>query len=319
MRGTSSAQSEPRRSTGIAGEATLLSGYRAVWTSPYSDHFECVSAGEFTAIAAPKQRLIFGVLLDQAGRAVSADRLLDDVWSGQPPQGGLKALRYHVSKLRNVLVPDRVHGDEGPIRTVGSGYQLVVEPDEIDTNRFERLASDGARFVANQRWEEARRVLGEALSLWRGDALHDFRYEEFAQASIARLEERRLVCLEDLIESAARSGRPCRPDRRAERPDDPTSIAGTSLGAVDDRPLPRGQAGRSSPHVRDRVRRPGRGAGSRTQSCVAAATPAGDRSVAPVPADGRTRRSVSRIEVRASWGGPLSSRTSFVCSPVVDW
>jgi predicted ATPase/DNA-binding SARP family transcriptional activator len=157
--------------------------------------------GDFTAIAAPKQRLIFGVLLDQAGRVVSGDRLLDDVWSGQPPQGGLKALRYHVSKLRDVLVPGRVHGDEGPIRTAGSGYQLVVEPDEIDANRFERLASDGAQLVANQQWEDARRVLGEALSLWRGDALHDFRYEEFAQAPIARLEELRLVCLEDLIDA----------------------------------------------------------------------------------------------------------------------
>ena len=158
-------------------------------------------AGDFTALAAPKQRLIFGVLLDQAGRIVSGDRLLDDVWSGQPPQGGLKSLRYHVSKLRDVLVPGRVHGDEGPIHTVGSGYQLVVEPDEIDANRFERLASDGAHLVANQRWEEARRVLGEALSLWRGDALHDFRYEEFAQAPIARLEELRLVCLEHLIDA----------------------------------------------------------------------------------------------------------------------
>ncbi len=157
--------------------------------------------GDFTAIAAPKQRLIFGVLLDQAGRVVSADRLLDAVWSGQPPRGGLKALRYHVSKLRDVLVPGRVHGDEGPIRTAGSSYQLVVEPDEIDANRFERLASEGAQLVANQRWEDARRVLREALSLWRGDALHDFRYEEFAQAPIARLEELRLVCLEDLIDS----------------------------------------------------------------------------------------------------------------------
>jgi len=44
-------------------------------------------------------------------------------------------------------------------------------------------------------------MLRAALSLRRGPALADFRYEPFAQAEIARLEELRLVCLEERIEA----------------------------------------------------------------------------------------------------------------------
>ena len=44
-------------------------------------------------------------------------------------------------------------------------------------------------------------LLREALGLWRGPALADFAYESFAQAEVARLEESRLVVLEDRIDA----------------------------------------------------------------------------------------------------------------------
>ncbi len=100
--------------------------------------------GRLRPIDAPKQRLIFGVLLDRGGHVVTADQLLDEVWSGKPPAGGVKTLRYHVSKLRDALVPGRAPGDDGPLQTAGSGYRLLVTPEEIDANRFERLMADGA-------------------------------------------------------------------------------------------------------------------------------------------------------------------------------
>ena len=43
--------------------------------------------------------------------------------------------------------------------------------------------------------------MGQALSLWQGPPLADFRYEPFAQAEIARLEELHLTCLEERIEA----------------------------------------------------------------------------------------------------------------------
>src|SRR5262249_53189998 len=48
---------------------------------------------------------------------------------------------------------------------------------------------------------EASALLAQALALWRGPPLADFAFESFAQGEIARLEERRLVALEERIEA----------------------------------------------------------------------------------------------------------------------
>jgi hypothetical protein len=49
--------------------------------------------------------------------------------------------------------------------------------------------------------------LREALALWRGPALADFRYDDFAQREIARLEEARLATLEARIDADLALGR----------------------------------------------------------------------------------------------------------------
>ena len=53
---------------------------------------------------------------------------------------------------------------------------------------------------------DAARTLDQALALWRGPPLADFRYEPFAQTEIARLEELRLTCLEERIEARLAMG-----------------------------------------------------------------------------------------------------------------
>lgn len=161
--------------------------------------------GAWMTLDAPKQRMILGVLLARAGRVVGGEQLLELVWSGQPPAGGLGTLRYHVSKVRDSLAPGRGHDDPSVIRTVGSGYQVVVEAEAIDSVRFERSAADGAEHLSNRDFEAALQILDSALGLWRGEAWEDFRYEDFAQPLITRLEEIRLAAVEDRID--ARLGR----------------------------------------------------------------------------------------------------------------
>jgi len=81
------------------------------------------------------------------------------------------------------------------------GYTLVVDPDNIDSVRFERLARQGRSELATSP-STAERTLQAALALWRGEAFADFTFEPFAQADITRLTELRLVALEDRIEAA---------------------------------------------------------------------------------------------------------------------
>ena len=85
--------------------------------------------------------------------------------------------------------------------TRGGGYLLTAAPEQIDAERFEAIAADARRALAAGDASGARKLLGEALGLWRGEPLADLAYEPFAQREIARLEEARLAALEDRIDA----------------------------------------------------------------------------------------------------------------------
>ena len=99
-----------------------------------------------------------------------------------------------MSRLRRAL-------PQGRLVTRPPGYLFRAVPDEVDLSRFERLLAQGRQALADGAAAEAADILAEALALWRGPALADFRYEPFAQAEIARLEELRLVCVEERVEA----------------------------------------------------------------------------------------------------------------------
>jgi DNA-binding SARP family transcriptional activator len=150
---------------------------------------EVVSDGRALDLGGAKQRALLAVLLIHPNQAVSRDRLIDALWEERPPDTAQKALQVHVSKLRKQLGRDR-------IVTRAQGYAIRVEPDELDAERFERLAGEGDR------------QLVDALALWRGPPLADVANARFARNEIARLEERRLAVLEERIEAEVAHGRP---------------------------------------------------------------------------------------------------------------
>ena len=87
------------------------------------------------------------------------------------------------------------------------GYQLRPGPERVDVERFERLLAEGAEALEQENASVASASLAAALGLWRGPALADFTYEPFAQSEIARLEELRLVAVEERIEADLALGR----------------------------------------------------------------------------------------------------------------
>jgi predicted ATPase/class 3 adenylate cyclase len=78
---------------------------------------------------------------------------------------------------------------------------LRIFPAEVDVAQFELLIFEGRDALAAGGAAEAVQLLGQAMALWRGPPLADFRYEPFAQAEIARLEELQLACLEERNEA----------------------------------------------------------------------------------------------------------------------
>jgi DNA-binding SARP family transcriptional activator len=156
--------------------------------------------GRELPLAAPQQRTQLALLLLHAGEPMSAARLIDDLWGEKPPATAGKAVAVRISELRKAL-------GEGVIETHALGYVIQLEEDALDAARFERLLEQGRRLRAEGAAAEADQALGQALELWRGSALADFRYEEFAGSETARLEELRVVALEARLEAAVALGR----------------------------------------------------------------------------------------------------------------
>ena len=146
---------------------------------------EARTNGSALQLGGPKPRALLAMLLLDANEPVSRDRLIEGLWGDDPPPSADQTLDSYVSRLRRVLGADRV------VRRP-PGYLLVVEPGELDLERFERLVEGGS--------------LHEALGLWRGPALADVLYEPFAGEEAERLEDRRLVALEDRIEADLAAG-----------------------------------------------------------------------------------------------------------------
>ncbi len=147
-----------------------------------------------------KLRTLLAALLLRAGQTVSVDQLADLLWGDSPPSGAGNALQAQVSKLRRVL-------DGVPLEGRDGGYVLAIDLQQIDAERFSNLAEAGHEHLVAGRHGEAASTLREALALWRGPALADFAFDEFAQAHRTRLEELRLAAIEDRIDADLAEGR----------------------------------------------------------------------------------------------------------------
>jgi DNA-binding SARP family transcriptional activator len=155
---------------------------------------EVVEDGRALRLGSRKQRALLALLVLHAGEVVARDRLIDDLWHGEPPAAAETTLRSHISRLRSALGASR-------LLSRSPGYTLVLESEELDAARCERLLAEGRDALAQGRAPQAAERLRSALALWRGPPLADVVYEPFAQGEIGRLEELRLALLEERIEA----------------------------------------------------------------------------------------------------------------------
>jgi DNA-binding SARP family transcriptional activator/class 3 adenylate cyclase len=147
------------------------------------------------AVGGPRQLALLALLLVNANRALSSDRLVEALWDDRNLLGGVKRLQMAVARLRRTLDPEGAQG-ESVLRTVAGGYMLAVAPGELDADVFQTGVDEGRRALEAGELQHARDVLHETLGMWRGPALAEVAYHEFAQPEVRRLEELRLAALE---------------------------------------------------------------------------------------------------------------------------
>ncbi|WP_433364448.1 BTAD domain-containing putative transcriptional regulator [Actinoplanes sp. CA-142083] len=156
--------------------------------------------GRPVPIPGAKVRALLAALIARDGDAVSADRLVDELWTGPVPGNPQAALAVKVSQLRRAL-EDAEPGSRALVESGPAGFALRAP--SVDATEFGSLVG---RAAAEPSPHTRAALLGEALGLWRGPAYTGYREEPYAEAVVARLEEQRLTAVEDLAEARLQLG-----------------------------------------------------------------------------------------------------------------
>ncbi|MDQ4071159.1 MAG: winged helix-turn-helix domain-containing protein [Actinomycetota bacterium] len=162
---------------------------------------EVSDGGQAVTLPRAQERRLLALLLAHANQVVSTDRMAEALWPGRDrPAHALRSVQTHISRLRSALGPASER-----LVTRPPGYLLRVESGELDAQRFELLL-DQARHGDDEP-DKALALLEEALRLWRGSPYGDLRDEDFAVGDAVRLEELRLVAIEERTEARLALGR----------------------------------------------------------------------------------------------------------------
>ena len=143
-----------------------------------------------------RQRAVLALLAIHLNDVVARDALIEDLWAGEPPASAVSTLQGYVSHLRRALA-----GSPIELASRGPGYVLVATDEQIDARRFVAAVGDAQQLLAQGRAAGAVEVLDRALALWRGPALADFTYEDFARPEAAHLDELRLAAISLRLEA----------------------------------------------------------------------------------------------------------------------
>jgi DNA-binding SARP family transcriptional activator len=128
-------------------------------------------------------------LLCERDRMLHADEIAGNLWPGADP-GVLNNVRHFVHALREKLEPERVKRQPSSFVVAGrGGYALNRDRIWIDADEFEQKTEAGLAAFARDDDALARRLLAEALAVYRGDFLADEPYAEWAFAERERLRD----------------------------------------------------------------------------------------------------------------------------------
>jgi DNA-binding SARP family transcriptional activator/pimeloyl-ACP methyl ester carboxylesterase len=159
--------------------------------------------GGLVPISGRQRRELLAMLVVHANHVLSRDRIVEELWTGEPPPKAGGSINTHLSVLRRC-----VERDDGPRRIVTQppGYVLCIHDGELDAHRFEHALADARRALEQGAIERAVDLYRGALGLWRGRVLLDFLDSPWTRPVRTRLEEARLAAVEELVDARLRRG-----------------------------------------------------------------------------------------------------------------
>ena len=144
--------------------------------------------GNRVEVKSHRVQVVLSLLLAEAGRVVSVDRLVDAVWDDRPPLTAKTQVQICVSSLRRMLAGTGIQ--EEVVTTHSPGYELLLGDAFLDADRFRRLVEVGKSFLAAGNAAGAVDHFRAALALWQGPCLEGVS-SRVVEATALRLDEQR--------------------------------------------------------------------------------------------------------------------------------
>ena len=161
-----------------------------------------VDADQLLPVGGEKPRRLLAVLLAHRNSVVSAERLVDALWT-DPPDAAGATLQSYISRLRRFV---ELGDARTSLRNRAPGYVLEVPEHLVDAGRFERRLADGEPLLESDPYA-ALDAFDAALAEWRGPAFAEFAAAEWIRPEAIRLDELRVVAIETRIDAELRIGR----------------------------------------------------------------------------------------------------------------
>ncbi|MFF4208711.1 BTAD domain-containing putative transcriptional regulator [Streptomyces sp. NPDC001796] len=161
--------------------------------------------------SAGKPRQVLALLAIRAGQIVPVTTLMEEVWGDDLPRSAVTTLQTYILQLRRKIV-STLPAEAGAsakdiLSTRFGGYSIGVRPDVCDLREFEQLAARGMTALEAGDARSASSLLGQALSLWRGNALMDVPMGRVLEMETLGIQEARMRVLEQRIKADLQLGR----------------------------------------------------------------------------------------------------------------
>ncbi|MCX4750511.1 tetratricopeptide repeat protein [Kitasatospora sp. NBC_01287] len=159
------------------------------------------------SIGTRKVQLLLALLLLEANRPVSVERIKLALWGDRPPSTVNASLYNHVAQLRRALAEPEALPGPPRISRIDRAYRLRVEAGELDADEFTGLVEAARRSYLQEDWPSVVREADAALALWRGSPLADLAPSLEAEGQLSHLSEARLQALEWSFDAQLARGR----------------------------------------------------------------------------------------------------------------
>jgi len=146
-----------------------------------------------------KQGTLLATLLAYPRQPLSSDALIIELWGEDYPARVENDLQAHVSRLRRLLASLEPTSPRSRVVTHTSGYELIVDDEELDAARFVTGVEEIRRASSVDPIDAANR-LRKLLGYWRGQAFGQLERGPMCQAAAARYEEHRIAAYQLLFD-----------------------------------------------------------------------------------------------------------------------